>query len=173
MADDVVVLTEQQALDALRQAGMTETASIAALGRKWGWKRERTSKALIRWEGAGYIEREDAPEGTIIIRVPDAVPADDPAATDGVPGPDDDFPAGKPAGDPGVIASDDVRPPAVEPAGVPTADDDVPAGSHRVPAVPAPVKWWIACRAARLPAVPALYQWIFGGSSVALSLALY
>ncbi len=31
MVDDVVVLTEQQALDALRQAGMTETASIAAL----------------------------------------------------------------------------------------------------------------------------------------------
>jgi hypothetical protein len=155
----------------LREAGVVEVASIAALGRMWGWKRERTSKALVRWEGAGCIEREDRPKGTIVIRVPGLIPADDPACNGGGPGPGDDFPAGKPTGNPQVSASDDVPPVAGEPDFVPAPD--IPAGNLRVPAVPAPVKWWITWRPVGLPAVPALYRWIFGGMSVALSFALY
>src|SRR5260370_38468382 len=67
MVDDVVELTEQQALDALRQAGVIEAASIAALGRMWGWKRERASKALPRWERTGRIEREPGTGRKIVI----------------------------------------------------------------------------------------------------------
>ena len=51
-------LTEQEALNALRQAGVIEAASITALGEGWNWERSRTSKAVIRWERAGHIERE-------------------------------------------------------------------------------------------------------------------
>jgi hypothetical protein len=36
MADNVIALTEKQALDALGQAVVVEAASIAALGRMWG-----------------------------------------------------------------------------------------------------------------------------------------
>jgi len=50
-------LTEQEALNALRQAGVIEAASITALGEGWNWERSRTSKAVIRWERAGHIER--------------------------------------------------------------------------------------------------------------------
>jgi hypothetical protein len=62
-------LTEQEALNVLRQAGVIEAESIAALGRMWGWKRERTSKAVPRWERAGRIMREPGPGGKIVIRV--------------------------------------------------------------------------------------------------------
>ena len=47
-------LTEQEALNALRQAGVIEAASITALGEGWNWERSRTSKAVIRWERAGH-----------------------------------------------------------------------------------------------------------------------
>ena len=81
MENDVIEkpLSADEALDRLREVGRIEAASIAALGRMWSWKRERTSKALIRWEGAGHIQREEGPDGTVIIWVPGAVPADDPA----------------------------------------------------------------------------------------------
>src|SRR5258708_37769613 len=69
MVDDVVEVTEQQALDALRQAGVIEAASIAALARMWGWKRERASKALPRWERTGRIEREPGTGRKIVIRM--------------------------------------------------------------------------------------------------------
>jgi hypothetical protein len=62
-------LTEQEALNALRQAGVIEAASIAALGRMWGWKRERASKALPRWERTGRIEREPGTGRKIVIRM--------------------------------------------------------------------------------------------------------
>src|SRR5258705_12719303 len=62
-------LTEQEALAALRQAGVIEAASIAALGRMWGWKRERASKALPRWERTGRIEREPGTGRKIVIRM--------------------------------------------------------------------------------------------------------
>jgi len=62
-------LTEQEALAALRQAGRIEAASIAALGRMWGWKRERASKALPRWERTGRIEREPGTGRKIVIRM--------------------------------------------------------------------------------------------------------
>ena len=62
-------LTEQEALNALRQAGVIEAASIAALGRMWGWKRERASKALPRWERTGRIEREPGTGRKIVIRI--------------------------------------------------------------------------------------------------------
>src|SRR5258708_3422464 len=62
-------LTEQEALAALRQAGRIEAASIAALGRMWGWKRERASKALPRWERTGRIERERGTGRKIVIRM--------------------------------------------------------------------------------------------------------
>src|SRR6267143_4453985 len=145
-------LSADEALDRLREVGRIEAASIAALGRMWGWKRERTSKALIRWEGAGHIQRDEGPDGTVIIRVPGAVPADDPAvpagtapddgplpASDDVPapGPDD-----VPAGSPDLPASDAVPPLMEEPAGItgiPAPDDDVPAGNPGNPAVTAPM----------------------------------
>src|SRR5258708_1049509 len=69
MVDDVVELTEQEALNALRQAGVIEAASIAALARMWGWKRERASKALPRWERTGRIEREPGTGRKIVIRM--------------------------------------------------------------------------------------------------------
>src|SRR5258707_5126914 len=62
-------LTEQEALAALRQAGRIEAASIAALGRMWGWKRERASKALPRWERTGRIERDPGTGRKIVIRM--------------------------------------------------------------------------------------------------------
>src|SRR5260221_10120617 len=62
-------LTEQEALDALRRAGRIEAASIARLGEGWGWERSRASKAVIRWERAGRIEREPGTGRTVIIRV--------------------------------------------------------------------------------------------------------
>ena len=62
-------LTEQEALAALREAGVIEAASIAALGRMWGWKRERASKALPRWERTGRIEREPGTGRKIVIRM--------------------------------------------------------------------------------------------------------
>jgi len=64
---------------------MTETASIVALGRKWGWKREHTSKALIRRKVSGKSKRQDKPEGTIVVRVSGAIPARDHASNNGVP----------------------------------------------------------------------------------------
>ena len=62
-------LTEQEALNALRQAGVIEAASVAELGRNWNWKRERASKALTRWERAGRIEREPGTGRKIVIRM--------------------------------------------------------------------------------------------------------
>ena len=62
-------LTEQEALAALREAGVIEAASIAALGRMWGWKRERASKALPRWERTGRIERDPGTGRKIVIRM--------------------------------------------------------------------------------------------------------
>jgi hypothetical protein len=151
-------LSADEALDRLREAGRIEAASIAALGRMWGWKRERTSKALIRWEGAGHIQREEGPDGTVIIRVPGAVPADDPADDHAVPagnpagndGPlpaSDDVPAPGPgdvhAGNPDIPAFDAVPPLMEGPAvitGIPAPDDDVPAGIPAGnPAVTAPM----------------------------------
>jgi len=165
MDDRVKPLTADQALERLRQVGRVEGESIAELGRRWGWKRERTSKAVIRWERAGHVEREAGPGGTIVIRVPGAVAPGDPADD---PAPDGDVPAGNPAGTAADPAPDDARAPTVEePAMVPAA----------VPAVPGPVKWHIVWRLVwrpgGLPAVPALYRWTFGGMSVALSFALY
>jgi hypothetical protein len=61
-------LIEAEALALLCEAGRIEAASIAALGRMWGWERSRTSKALIRWEKAGRINRENGPSGKIVIR---------------------------------------------------------------------------------------------------------
>jgi hypothetical protein len=166
-------LTELEALNALRQAGVIEAASIAALGRMWGWKRERTSKALVRWQSAGHVERKDRPGGTIIIRVPRAIPANDPAGNDRVPGFSDRFPAGN-VGNP----SPDDALPIVEGAaditsvthGVP---EDVPVGNSAVPAVSAGVKWSILRPPAWRPTVPAFCRWAFGGVSVALSFSLY
>ena len=64
-------LTEQEALNALRQAGVIEAASITALGEGWNWERSRTSKAVIRWERAGHIEREPGTgtetPGTVLV----------------------------------------------------------------------------------------------------------
>jgi len=190
-------LSADEALDRLREVGRIEAASIAALGRMWGWKRERTSKALIRWEGAGHIQRDEGPDGTVIIRVPSAVPADDPAvpagtapddgplpASDDVPapGPDD-----VPAGSPDLPASDAVPPLMEEPAGItgiPAPDDDVPAGIPAgnapmvekpvgVPAPLEPPQWRSVERPVRHLTVPVLCQWVFGGMSVALSFVLY
>jgi DNA-binding MarR family transcriptional regulator len=62
-------LTEQEALNALRQAGVIEAASITALGEGWNWERSRTSKAVIRWERAGHIEREPGTGRKIVIRM--------------------------------------------------------------------------------------------------------
>jgi hypothetical protein len=61
-------LTADRVLARLCEAGVTEAASIAELGRSWGWKRERASKAMVRWQEAGHIERENKPDGTIVIR---------------------------------------------------------------------------------------------------------
>jgi hypothetical protein len=110
LEDDEVItepLTPAQALTRLREAGVTKAASIAELGRSWGWKRERTSKALVRWQGAGHIVREQRPDG-IMIRVPGLVPADV-----------GDVPAGTPAIPAGCTARDDI--PASEPGGLPAA----------------------------------------------------
>src|SRR6266566_1686810 len=63
-------LTEQEALGQIRHAGWIEVASIAALGRTWNWEQSRTSKAVIRWEPAGHIVREQGAGGHVIIRVP-------------------------------------------------------------------------------------------------------
>ena len=159
MENDVIEkpLSADEALDRLREAGRIEAASIAALGRMWSWKRERTSKALIRWEGAGHIQREEGPDGTVIIRVPGAVPADDPADDHAVPAgnpagtaPDDgplpasdDVPApgpdDVPAGNPDLPVFDAVDPVVEGPAvitGIPGSDDDVSAG---IPAGNAPM----------------------------------
>jgi hypothetical protein len=65
----MVVLTEQEALDALYKAGRIEAASIAALGEGWNWERSRTSKAVIRWERADRIEREPGTGRKIVIRI--------------------------------------------------------------------------------------------------------
>jgi hypothetical protein len=141
-------LSADEVLDRLREAGRIEAASIAALGRMWRWKRERTSKALIRWEGARHIQREEGPDGTVIIRVPGAVPVEDPADDHAVPagtdGPlpaSDDVPApgpgGVPAGNPDIPAFD--APLMEEPAvitGISAPDDDVTAG---IPAGNAPM----------------------------------
>src|SRR5258706_5337215 len=62
-------LTEQEALNASRQAGVIEAASVAELGRNWNWKRERASKALTRWERAGRINREPGTGRKIVIRM--------------------------------------------------------------------------------------------------------
>src|SRR5258705_6452651 len=62
-------LTEQEALNALRQAGVIEAASITAVGEGWNWERSRTSKAVIRWERAGRIEREPGTGRKIVIRM--------------------------------------------------------------------------------------------------------
>ena len=62
-------LTEQEALNALRQAGVIEAASITALGEGWNWERSRTSKAVIRWERADHIEREPGTGRKIVIRM--------------------------------------------------------------------------------------------------------
>jgi hypothetical protein len=108
LEDDEVItepLTPAQALTRLREAGVTKAASIAELGRSWGWKRERTSNALVRWQGAGHIVREERPDG-IMIRVPGLVPADV-----------GDVPAGTPAIPAGCTARDDI--PASEPGGQP------------------------------------------------------
>jgi hypothetical protein len=72
-------LDEAGALNWLRQAGRAEVESIAALGRQWGWKRERTSKAIARWECAGHIVREPGAGGNVVIRIPGALPATVPA----------------------------------------------------------------------------------------------
>jgi hypothetical protein len=62
-------LTEQEALDALRRAGVIEAASITALGERWNWERSRTSKAVIRWERAGRIVRDPETGKKIVIRM--------------------------------------------------------------------------------------------------------
>jgi hypothetical protein len=62
-------LTEQEALNALRQAGVIEAASITALGEGWNWERSRTSKAINRWERTGRIQREPGPGRKIVIRM--------------------------------------------------------------------------------------------------------
>jgi hypothetical protein len=62
-------LTEQETLAALREAGVMEAASIAALGRMWRWKRERASKALLSWERTGRIERDPGRGRKIVIRM--------------------------------------------------------------------------------------------------------
>jgi hypothetical protein len=177
MVDDVVVLTEQQALDALRQLGMTETASIAALGRKWGWKRERTSKALTRWKAAGHIEREASANGKIIVRVPAVAhadaPDDGPAGNPGGLGPDDHVPGDVPAAYPGGTAPDHIPLTGEEPVGLTDVPGDVPAGNSGVPAITARLTWWILSPPALRPTVPAICRWAFGGVSVALSLSLY
>src|SRR5260370_14569969 len=62
-------LTEQEALAALRRAGRIEAASITALGEGWNWERSRTSKAVIRWERTGRIEREPGAGRKVVIRM--------------------------------------------------------------------------------------------------------
>jgi len=93
----VPILDEAAALDALRRAGRIEAASITALGRSWGWKRERTSKALIRWEGTGRIEREEGAGGTVIVRIPGAGITGGNVTGNGVPALIVEKPAGVPA----------------------------------------------------------------------------
>jgi hypothetical protein len=97
ISTNISPLDEAAALDYLRREGRIEAASITALGKAWGWKRERTSKALIRWEGAGRIEREEGTGGNVIIRIPEAVPAPVPAGNPGVPALIVEKPAGVPA----------------------------------------------------------------------------
>jgi hypothetical protein len=62
-------LTEQEALNALRQAGRIEAASITALGEGWNWERSRTSKAVVRWARTGRIEREPGTGRKVVIRM--------------------------------------------------------------------------------------------------------
>jgi hypothetical protein len=68
------VLSEQEAfdwlLDHIRREGCVQVASITALGKAWGWEQSRSSKAVIRWERAGHIVREQGAGGKIIICVP-------------------------------------------------------------------------------------------------------
>jgi hypothetical protein len=103
-------LSAAEALDRIGDMGVVEAASVADLGRSWDWKRERTSKALMRWQAAGEIEREDRPDGSIVIRVPGAVPAG--------------IPAGNPAGT--VLAGVQFQ--------------SVPAVAAAAPSVPAPMQ---------------------------------
>jgi len=76
-------LTADKVLARLRGASVTESASIAELGRSWGWKRERASKALVRWQEAGHIGRENRLDGAIVIRWRDAVHGDGPRENTG------------------------------------------------------------------------------------------
>jgi hypothetical protein len=62
-------LTQQEVLNALRQAGVIEATSITALGEGWNWERSRTSKAINRWERTGRIQREPGPGRKIVIRM--------------------------------------------------------------------------------------------------------
>src|SRR5262245_47298527 len=51
-------LSEAQALDWLRaQPGGRIAASAAALGRQWGWHRQRVGRRLDAWAKAGIVKR--------------------------------------------------------------------------------------------------------------------
>ena len=67
------------------------SASVAELGRQWGWNRMRTSRRLKSWEVAGLIRR-NAEAIIVTTSVTPAVTDDTPAVTElvdvtGVSGP--------------------------------------------------------------------------------------
>src|SRR5712671_6046161 len=56
-------LSNQAALNWLRERGTVEAESYAALGDEWGWERSRASKAVKAWAAAGQIGLEEAGNG--------------------------------------------------------------------------------------------------------------
>jgi hypothetical protein len=50
-------LTDEGALDALRQAGGLTTLSAAELGRRWGWPEHRVRRRLKAWQKSGLLRR--------------------------------------------------------------------------------------------------------------------
>jgi hypothetical protein len=74
-------LTDEGALDALRQAGGLTTLSAAELGRRWNWPEHRVRRRLKAWQKAGVVRRR----GRLLAVVGNGVgnaadPAPDPTA---------------------------------------------------------------------------------------------
>jgi hypothetical protein len=170
-------LSEAEALDWLldhiRREGCVEVASITALGKIWLWTQSRSSKAVIRWERAGHIMREQGAGGKIIIRFPgqERQEREQEQAQEGVQERQEAQEQGQEqsivsAQEHGVHA-DVPAVPAHVPATLPAVH--VPAG------VPAPVEGYGVlawCQWAASVGVLAC-RWFLGGLFVLLSLALY
>jgi hypothetical protein len=66
MDDKVKVLTEQEALDALRKVPVRGHQGVL---RVLALERSRTQRALTRWDAAGLTAMEARPGGRKIIRI--------------------------------------------------------------------------------------------------------